>query len=477
MPPLLALSLTGAFICWLLARESREKPEMVQSLRVPLVWLLLIGSRPPSQWLSLRWSLGASNPEEGTPIDAAVFLVLITAGVYTLKKRNLRIQWLFAANLCGACYLLYCLVATSWSDFPLIALKRWFKMLGNPVMALVVLSAGDPVEAIKSLIRRWAYVLIPLSITFIKYFPDLGRGWDDWTGAAFNMGVTTSKNGLGCVCMVSGLFFFWNLLKTLQGERTKDRRNEILLSIAFLYMIAWLLKMAHCSTALVALAAGLATMVFLGLPWANRRSAGAYLLAGAVCLVLAELTFGISSSLVGFVGRDSTLTGRTGLWNELLAFRVNRFFGAGFESFWLGKRLEKLWEVHWWQPNQAHNGYLETYLNLGAVGVLLLGLFMFAAFRKINIQLLERFELARFRLSVLAAIACFNWTEAGLKGIHLVWFLFFLIAFEVGYAIEPVSGRVGDYTVSGPEAAQCTQPATATRAFSSLLGHVQSYFP
>jgi len=56
--------------------------------------------------------------------------------------------------------------------------------------------------------------------------------------------------------------------------------------------------------------------------------------------------------------------------------RVNPWIGAGFESFWLGPRLNKLWAQYNFMPNQAHNGYIEIYLNLGgSVCVCLAGCF------------------------------------------------------------------------------------------------------
>lgn len=44
----------------------------------------------------------------------------------------------------------------------------------------------------------------------------------------------------------------------------------------------------------------------------------------------------------------------------------NRLVGAGYESFWLGTRLDIAWNAF---PNfrlrEAHNGYVELFLNLG----------------------------------------------------------------------------------------------------------------
>jgi len=93
----------------------------------------------------------------------------------------------------------------------LVSFKRWFRDLGNYIVILVVLSDPRPLEAVHTLLRRLCYLLIPLSILLIKYYSYLGRAYSEWTGAAEYIGAMTSKNMLGVVCLISGIFFFWIL--------------------------------------------------------------------------------------------------------------------------------------------------------------------------------------------------------------------------------------------------------------------------
>ena len=67
-------------------------------------------------------------------------------------------------------FLLFALLSVLWSDFPLVALKRWFRDLGNYLVILVVLSDPRPLEAVRALLRRLCYLLIPLSILLVKYY-------------------------------------------------------------------------------------------------------------------------------------------------------------------------------------------------------------------------------------------------------------------------------------------------------------------
>ena len=92
-----------------------------------------------------------------------------------------------------------------------------------------------------------------------------------------------------------------------------------------------------------------------------------------------------------------------------------------------------------WHPTEAHNGYLETYLNLGWVGLLMLAGLLIATYCKIRLELVENFEWGRFRLGFLIAVIAHNWTEATFKGLSLIWFMFYVIAIDYGRIhFEPV---------------------------------------
>jgi exopolysaccharide production protein ExoQ len=431
LPPIIASLLTVAFIIFLFRRDIREKPNVMGALWLPLIWMLIIGSRFISLWLNLfGFHMGAVTLEEGSPLDACVFFVLIAAGLYVLHQRQASLSEIVRNNKWLTIFLLYCFVSIIWSDFPFVAFKRWLKILGHPIMALVLLTEPNPEEALTRLMKRCAYVIVPVSILFIKYYPQWGRGFNEWTGGAMNTGITDNKNALGYDCLILGFFFCWHLLQTWRTERGTARRNELLLTVGFLIAIWWLFSMAQSSTSLVSLLLGLAIMAALGLRLVNRRLIGTYIVVGIVICVLAEATFGISGRVIELLGKSPTLTDRTVLWEDVLKVKINPIFGAGFESFWLGERFQKFAESRWWQPNQAHNGYLETYLNLGLVGLFLVVGLLIATFWKSRRELLKNFEFGRFRLGFLAAVVVYNWTEASFKALHPIWFVFYIIALD-----------------------------------------------
>jgi len=431
LSPTIASCLTVAFIIFLFRRDIRERPKVTGALWIPLLWMLIICTRQVSDWLNLfGLHMGAVTLEEGSPLDAGVYFVLIAAGLYVLHQRQASLSEIIQNNQWLTIFLLYCLVSIVWSDFPIVAFKRWFKVLGHPIMALIILTEPDPEEALTRLMKRCAYVIVPVSILFIKYYPQWGRGFDLWSGGAINTGITANKNALGCDCLILGFFFFWYLLQTWRSERGKARRNELLLIAVTLAGIWWLLSMAHSSTSLISLFVGVLMVVLLGLRVVNKKFIGTYLIVSVLALAAAEWAFGLYASAIQLLGKDPTLTDRTLLWSELLKVEINPLFGTGFESFWLGERFQKFAESRWWQPNQAHNGYLETYLNLGLVGLFLLICLLIATFWKSRRELLRNFEFGRFRLGFLLAVVAYNWTEAAFKNISPLWFVFYIIALD-----------------------------------------------
>jgi O-antigen ligase len=199
-------------------------------------------------------------------------------------------------------------------------------------------------------------------------------------------------------------------------------------------MVWWLLSMSDSATSLSCLLLGAATMAVVGWRIVSKRFLGTYIVATLAVVVALQMSFGGYDGVVKALGRNSTLTDRTAVWQDVIALDDSPILGAGFESFWLGPRLERMWRKWWWHPIQAHNGYIETYLNLGMVGEALLVLLLLATFFKARSELLRDLNYGRYRLGVLFAIIVYNYTEATFKGVHLVWTLFYLIALD--YPLE-----------------------------------------
>jgi O-antigen ligase len=425
----LAAGLTVALVVWLFWRDARDREATSGALWIPVMWIAITGSRFVSHWLTLgsgQW--GVTTSADGSPVDALYFGLVIAAGIVVLVRRGLSLGVLSKYNVWFVLFLLYSLAAIAWSDFPFVAFKRYVKILGHPIVALIIATDPRPEEAFRTVLRRCAYLLLPFSILFIKYFPEYGRYFSLWTGEGYSAGVTMNKNELGCLAMIFIIFFVWNLLRVSTLASRRKRREEYGVTLLFLFMSGWLLLQARSSTALAGSVLGVGVLIILWNGPTIRRHVALAALIGVLLLAILEFAFDPYKAVVQSLGRDPTLTDRTKLWRDVLPLVANPLIGAGFESFWLGDRLESLWRKWHWQPNQAHNGYIETYLNLGVMGVTLLVGVLLATFRGIAVRLRSDRSFPSLCMALLLVILIYNYTEATFKGVHIVWTLLFIVS-------------------------------------------------
>src|SRR5207244_13575815 len=186
-----------------------------------------------------------------------------------LIKRQVRLSEIISNNGWLIVFLLYCFISIAWSDFPSIALKRWIKILGHPIMALIVLTEPDPEEALTRLMKRCAYVVVPVSILWIKYYPQLGAYYEPW-GLRLDKGIAGGKNSLVADCMILAFFFFWHWLQTWKAERSTLRRNELCLIAGFSIGLLYLFRHAHSATATISLFVAVLMVVFVGIRSINK---------------------------------------------------------------------------------------------------------------------------------------------------------------------------------------------------------------
>ncbi len=426
----LATLICIAFILYLFRRDFKKAGGPSNALWVPFFWMFLGASRYVSSWLRMSGPApSVGGYEEGSPVDAAAFFLLIAAGVFILSKRKIDWGQLLIKNKWVGLYLLYCLLSVFWSDVSFVSFKRWFKDLGNPIMVLVILTEERPYEALGVLLRRLGFLWLPLSVLFVRFYPQLGRGYGAG-GAPMYTGIGHQKNDLGFMCMISSIYYAWHfILCRKTGFRFWDKDN--IADFILLGMLAWLFHMSQSSTSMAC--AVIAASLFAAARVLSREP-GRILTwgAGVVLLYLVlDATFGLKAFVLHILGRDPTLTGRTEMWAILKEMVVNPLVGAGFMSFWSGRRMEFIWHSLGAGINQAHNGYLEQYLNLGYIGVAFILAIMLSGLLKVRRQLEVDYSSAVLMLCLILVAALYNYTEASFYGMNDMWLLTILAVMEV----------------------------------------------
>lgn len=433
--------------------DKDAKTPVSLALCLPVAWLFIAGSRTVSQWMEAgsgsAISTDPSHYLEGDPLDRVVLTGLLLIGAAILAGRRLRLARFVRANPLILLFFAYCGVSILWSDFPAVAFKRWIKALSDLVMVLIVLTDREPMAALKRVLAWTGFLLLPVSVLLIKYYPNVGRAYERWEWTPYYTGVAMDKNTLGMGCMIFGLAAVWRFLYAYRDGRGKRRSKVLLAHGTIVVMALWLLRMAHSTTAWSCFLIGCALVAITTLTKFGRRPAMVNVVVFSLLAVsVSALFLGVGSGLVTTMGKDPTLTGRTAIWGLILGMTGNPMLGTGFESFWLGPRLEKIWKVYWWHPNESHNGYIEVYLNLGIVGLVLLGALMFTGYRRVVASLRRDPENGSLRLAFLVIAMTYNFTEAAFKSMHPVW-IFFLVA--IAALPQSVAGKIKQPKPAEPE--------------------------
>lgn len=415
----------------------RGESPVSKALWVPAFWLFIASSRSVAEWLHYDPTGQSNRYLDGNPLDRAILSVILGLSLIVLIKRSRQVTMLLKSNIPILLYFLYCGLSIAWSDFPDVSFKRWFRALGDFAIILIPLTDSDWLAAVRRLFARIGFVVMPVSILFIRYFPELGRAYSRG-GKATWTGVGTDKNALGMICLVFGLaaiFRFLQLRKEKEGNGVR-KRGPLIAQGALMIMTVYLLWQANSATAVACFCLAGGVMVLTQLfQWARKPTILRLMIATAVIIPLSAMFLGIGSSLVGTLGRDSTFTGRTAIWKAALGMVSNPLLGAGYESFWLGKRLEGVENLIGQGINQAHNGYVEIYLNLGWVGLILLAILFISGYRRIVPTVVSQTEAGSLRLAFFLVAVAYNFSEGGFKMMHPVW-LSFLLAIAVAPEIS-----------------------------------------
>lgn len=485
MSSTLAAIVFGIGIAGLFFLDRDRSIRTSKALWLPVIWLWIIGSRPVTEWLQIWFGWGMSGGGSGTdaqldgsPLDAAFFAILLVAGTVVLFLRIGRTLALLKSNIPVLIYFAYCLVTVLWAPYPDVTFKRCIKDIGDLIMVLVVLTETEPAAALQRLCSRVGFILLPASIFLIKYSV-FGHEIDVW-GNFYNTGVTTNKNSLGLVVWVFSLGAVWNLHMLLRNKDAFNRSRRLLAQGTLLAFGLMLLNLAHSATSISCFVLGSALILATGLRLVRRSPVAVHaLVLGLVAIGSLTFLLGGEGAAVHALGRQTDLTGRTEIWKAVIQAAPDPIFGVGFESFWISPAITKVYEaLPGWHHglNTAHNGYIETYINLGWIGICLIALLLISGYRSSVASFRRNPDVGGLMLAYVATAAIYSITEAGFRMLSLSWF-FLLVAVVSGSSIAASSARrrkqlsrgLGGGVANGPDGASAAPRLVAARGWKGNL--------
>ena len=446
----LALLIFSIGIAGLFFLNRDDSVRTSKALWLPVIWLWIIGSRPVSMWLGIGGGAAGNSLNatlDGSPMDAAVFAVLVAIGFIVLLFRKKKTKAYLAVNGTVLLYFLYCLLSVMWSPFPEPSFKRWTKAVGDLVMVLVILTDGHPIAALQRLYSRVGFILFPFSVMLIRY-SDIGRSYDP-DGTPENVGTTLNKNTLGLIVFVISLGALWNVRSLIIRKDEPHRGRRLVAQCTLLAFGIALMQMAHSATSVLCFVLGAGVMFATSLDFIRKRPGRVRALSlGVVLFGGLALLFGGGSAVSKSLGRGGGLSGRTDIWGCSIAAAGNPVIGAGFESFWnahaltVNHCLQLLGFIDLSNLNSAHNGYLQIYLDLGMVGVCLVGAILISGYRYAGKAFQYNPEFGGLMLGYIVTGTFYSITESGFRIMTPSWiFLLLGVVGSSGVACGLLGGQ------------------------------------
>jgi exopolysaccharide production protein ExoQ len=358
--------------------------------------------------------------------ESRIFWPLMATISAILALRNYSRLKLPPHVICLFAYLAFAGASVLWAFKPEISAIRFAQqaMIIISIM-LPALLAPRTTDLLRGLFLCFAVAAI-LNLGFVFGRPPIDIKFATWGYPGYFAG----KNYLGEFAAIT-------LLLSLHETAHRGMRRASGIVVGVIAVALLILSNSKTSMGLAVL-----TPLLAGLALAIRKFSRVSL---AILLLSIPVGWGVFSTLTGFsINRlsnilygDPTFTGRTIIW-DFANLEISRkpLLGWGYQSFWLvGPDAPSILEAPGWvktMPN-AHNGYLDTKLEMGYAGFFLLITFICATLHAIG-RVADRNPLrAWILLSLALHIIITNGLESlWMRGFEILWVVFVIVAAEVG---------------------------------------------
>jgi O-antigen ligase len=150
----------------------------------------------------------------------------------------------------------------------------------------------------------------------------------------------------------------------------------------------------------------------------------------SIVIITASVMFG--AEILALLGRDTTLTGRTDIWQAVWQSILKRpMLGYGFAGFWIGMKGEAINVIAsvLWDVPHAHNGFLEIMLQLGVIGMAIFILsYLRACSRAWTMIRSQYIEQAIWPIFALFLILICNLDENTLLSFNGIFWVIYIVA-------------------------------------------------
>ncbi|MFQ3177510.1 MAG: exopolysaccharide production protein ExoQ [Pseudoalteromonas tetraodonis] len=345
----------------------------------------------------------------------SLFSALLLVNVKNIKQsfqQNSSLNYLLLLNF-------WAFLSIFWSETSALSLYRFYYQILMLLSVAYILHSLNYKKREKVLLVFF-YVLLVIDLFVIAFIPSLGQMGNGISGLHYH------KNQLGGILAIISVVFYFSSQSTIK----KKSFSLILIAVCFLIGA----KTAFFTASICILMPLILKHLMFYFKFNSLLYVVKCLSILLLFIVFILVPFYIENILDFFVYDlpPEILTGRGAIWSLALSSLDSFYVGEGFSSFWQVDESvsvvaanaidnETMWFL---KIEQAHNGYIDMLLSLGAVGVFLLMLLIY----KSLINSLIAFRYGNLLpLSIWLLTILFNFTETSfMYYFSPTWFVFLL---------------------------------------------------
>jgi O-antigen ligase len=312
----------------------------------------------------------------GQPLPYPITAIVLMFGSITAMIMYLRLRRFTKIDheFSGYIIFLVALIGLSWSPSPAEAFNRVIRLLPHIVFGMIYAQYYSTQKFLRFLTIAFAISAVA-SIFMGLFVPSLGNanmgnGYERaWRGA------TGQKNAAGALYALA--------VMTIAIAKYTNAISWRLFTIAFVTSLITLI-LSQSATPLVGVC--IAAPIALAINLLRKLPGGASVIIGLTSIAILASAILIVAAMpnlvIGLIGRDMTLTGRTDIWQAvwwLIQDNPIRGYGYAFWSYDTPAR-ESVWQHIGYHNPHSHNSWLDIWLQLGIVGLLCLAWMMLKAF-------------------------------------------------------------------------------------------------
>lgn len=328
--------------------------------------------------------------------------------------------------------LIVVILSIIWSENSNTTFYKSFQLLSTTFFAIQVALRYELNDFLKKF-EFFLWVIVILSMFYIVFFPTIGieNGFHEgsWKG------IFGQKNTFGIILM---FLMTIRISKIMTNEGKINKLNILLIPIIFYLIIKTGSSTALIVTLIIFLLA-IITIIFKVLSKILLVTITAISFSFLGVLFLLVEVLNIKGDLLKFFGRDSTLTGRTAIWETIQNIFISEkpILGYGFGLFWSSTSpyINQFQEIIKFKTITSHNGYLDLVLDIGLFGAaLILILLISTIIKSFMIFYKSPYDFnVLWMILLMISIVIYNFSESMiLKENSLYWFLIVLITSYVG---------------------------------------------